>query len=110
MRRQPSGIEDWKPIFAKVRYRISQVVRRARMNRRSFQRNFKSRVGMSLRDAIKKCRFEHARELIALGYTNPEIARQLGFADAVHFCHAFKNYCRQSPQSLAPRWRRRGGQ
>ena len=98
-------IKDWDAVFAKAHYRVARLCRYLQVSPRQLERFFRRKFHASPRVLMKQAQFRRARDLIALGYTNSEIARRLYFADEVHFCHAFKKYFHQSPQSFAPRWR-----
>jgi transcriptional regulator GlxA family with amidase domain len=73
------------------------------MHPRTVRRHIRKEFGTTPQRWLDKLRMKEARGLLRLGERTKEIARQLGYQTASHFCRHFKQRHRFTPQE----WMRR---
>jgi len=69
---------------------------------RQLERFFVQHFKKCPRDWLKELQLRSARRLISEGWSNQAVVEELGFANAAHFCHKFKQFYGASPQTFAP--------
>ena len=77
--------------------RVDEIARELGFERSYLYRLFKKQFGIGVKDYITQVRMEHARALLATGYTVGQVARMVGFEDLFHFSRSFKSYFGVSP-------------
>ena len=81
--------------------KMGMVAELCHLNQNYFCRLFKSCVGMSYKEYLKKVKLDYARKLIkntALSFT--EIAEKCGYETQSHFNREFKEYFKQTPSDM----------
>jgi len=78
---------------------VQDVVAGISTSRRLLERRFRQAIGLSIYQEIQRAHIEQAsRMLVETNWHLPDIARQCGFSNAVHFGVAFKRLTRMTPE------------
>ena len=103
---RPEAI-DWIERQLGENLTMAEVSERLGMSRRTLERYFQSKTGMSPSEYRKKCRIARARKLLRHSqHSLAEIAGECGFCDQSHFTRIFREEMEMSPGA----WRRRAGE
>jgi LacI family transcriptional regulator len=88
---------------------IRQVLRSVTISRRQLERRFRSALGRSMLDEIRRCRVERARQLLLeTDLTIPQIATASGFASASYLTVVFGHSVDETPGEFRKKFRRAG--
>lgn len=80
-------------------FSVATVAAKSDSSRDRFARLFKEQTGWSPLDYFQMRRVHHACNLLLnSGHSITEVAHQLGYADAAHFCRLFKRHRGMSPR------------
>jgi LacI family transcriptional regulator len=89
---------------------VEDLLRAVPLPRRTLERRFRAALGRGPGEEIRRTRVERARYLLGASRSSMgEVARAAGFADAKHFCVAFRRHTGQSPSSYRREFRHRPG-
>lgn len=90
--------------FADPELGMQAIARQVGLSRFHLSRTFKAAFGLSPYAYLLAVRFRHAQELLrAGGQTARQVARAVGFADPVHFAHAFRRHVGVTPGAYKAR-------
>lgn len=99
------GIENWDLLVAASDYDATRLALNCGVSLRTLERFFHRKFHASPRQVLHQIRQVRAEELARQGQRTKEIALNLGYKRASHFCKDFKNSHGLSPQS----WSRDAG-
>lgn len=88
---------------------LEEVASVANLSYWYLSRLFTRRVGMSFQEYLTRLRLQAAQELLVeTRLTVEEVARQVGYEDASHFAHIFKQRTGMTPRAFARTYREQG--
>lgn len=100
---KPEAI-DWVERQLRENLTMAEVAEHLGMSRRTLERYFQRKTGMSPGEYRKQCRIARARKLLQYSSRSlAEIAGECGFCDQSHFTRIFREEMKESPGA----WRRR---
>jgi len=100
---KPEAI-DWVERQLRENLTMAEVAEHLGMSRRTLERYFQRKTGMSPSEYRKQCRIARARKLLQYSSRSlAEIAGECGFCDQSHFTRIFREEMKESPGA----WRRR---
>jgi AraC family transcriptional regulator len=107
MSRKLENIKDWRPLAREADFKPNKMAALCNISERQLERHFKEQMRMPPRRWLQYHRSGLAKKLMARGYSTKAVAKDLKFASASHFCHAFKSATGVSPQQFAPGYRKK---
>lgn len=93
-------IKDWEALARKANYLVSNLAHQSQMSERQLRRYFLLSFGITPSKWLDDLRMRDAQSLLSKGESIKVIALQLSFADAPHFCRAFKRVYGLSPRAF----------
>jgi AraC family transcriptional activator of pobA len=81
---------------------VAEVADFVGVSRRQLYRLFRSQASRSPKAHIDQCRVDHARELLAGGFSVKAAALELGFSDPAYFSRFYKQHTGRSPGKERP--------
>jgi LacI family transcriptional regulator len=88
---------------------VDAVLKNATVSRRQLERRFRTSLGRSMLDEIRRCRVERARQLLLeTDLTLPQVATASGFSSASYLTVVFGESAGQTPGNFRKRYRRGG--
>ena len=90
--------------------RVDDVIDQVPMSRRSIERRFRTALGRSISDEIRRAHVERAKQLLLeTDLQMPELARAAGFGTATRLGIVFRQAVGMTPTEFRARARRGGG-
>lgn len=81
----------WIRLAKAAGYRLDEMVRLADVSPRQLQRKFRDDLDRSPEEWLSEQRMVSAPYLLRSNPSIKQVAIELGYMDAAHFCHHFKN-------------------
>ncbi|HAS6194683.1 TPA: helix-turn-helix domain-containing protein [Vibrio vulnificus] len=81
--------------------RLETLAQLCQLSPTQFQRQFKTRMGMTPYAWLSRLRLEQAMKLLQAGQSSTEVAHQIGYYDQAHFSKAFKQTYGITPSQIA---------
>ena len=91
---------EWKRIATEADFKSARMAALCGISERHLQRIFKERIGCAPSQWLRVPRCRLAKSLIIQGYSNKEVAAELGFLTNAHFCREFKKAFGMSPRKF----------
>jgi transcriptional regulator GlxA family with amidase domain len=95
------AITDWEAVARRAEFEPARMAGICLASMRQLERFFADHHAQTPERWVMQFRLRLAKELLAKGFTTKAVAAELKFADASHFCKAFKRFCGISPQAFA---------
>jgi transcriptional regulator GlxA family with amidase domain len=99
-------VQTWEQLAKEAKFRPARMAALCPISLRQLERYFLATFGQSPGPWAKELRCRLARRLLSHGFSSKAVAADVFFASESHFCHEFKNYFGQPPQSFGPRYGR----
>ena len=93
---------QWEALAKEAKYKSESLAALCEVSLRQLERFLKYQLGQTPSAWLLDLRLRHAQALLRQGYYTQDIAKDLDFADAPHFCHAFKKVHGRPPQTFRP--------
>lgn len=95
-------IEEWEQVAREADFSPSKMAGLLAISERQLQRLFRKYMRCTPSHWLRELQCRLARQLVARGYSNKDVAAQLKFASDAHLCREFKKVFGTTPQSFAP--------
>lgn len=94
-------IKDWAALAKVARYSATTMARQCGVSQRQLERFFQTRRQTSPHNWLRELRMKRAAELISGESSLKQAVEELGYKDAAHFSHDFKDYFGITPGQYA---------
>ena len=93
-------IQDWESLARKADFNAGKLAKLCQVSPRQLERFFAKKVHQTPGQWLRRLQCWMATELVARGYTTKEVAVELKFSNASHFCREFKKNFGASPMKF----------
>jgi methylphosphotriester-DNA--protein-cysteine methyltransferase len=83
---------DWEALVLRCRGNVSVMSGHTSISRKTIERYFKSKWGVTPKKWAKSKMLERAMALIKKGYSNKAVVMELGFCSESWLCREFRNF------------------
>ena len=95
-------VKDWEAVAREARFQPAAAAAKCSVSLRQFERFFAQNFHKPPGVWMRQVRCKIAKDLIAKGWTNKAVVKELGFGNDSHLCHEFQQFYGCAPQSYAP--------
>jgi len=94
--------QELEQLALKADFRPIKMASLLGISLRQLERIFADTLAISPKECARRIRCRIAKEMIAEGYSNKEVAAKLKFSSAAHLCQEFRKWFGNTPRSFAP--------
>ena len=95
-------IQDWLRVARRAGWSVKDMASYCRVSKRSLERHFIKKMGLTPKEWLKGCRQRQAVELLRDGSSIKETAAELGYKHSTHLARDFKNHWGCCPTQFNP--------